>query len=576
MVLLDRSAAAPMIVGIDLGTTNSAVGVWRDGEARLVPNSLGDLLTPSAVGLDDNAALLVGMAARERRSTHPALTATAFKRLMGTQQKVRLGHSDYTPEDLSALVLRSLKADVEAHLGERVEGAIITVPAYFNDRQRKATRRAGEMAGLRVDRLINEPTAAALAHGIHDRQDRPPFLVFDLGGGTFDVSIVEIFEGIIEVRASAGDNRLGGEDFNDALVERVRPRLGGGAALNDSRLRELMRAAAERTRRALTDKESAVFEVVWEGTAYSAEIRAAEFEEAVAPLLARLRDPVLRSLRDSDMRIEDLGEIVLVGGATRMPAVRRTVTRMFGRFPAGSINPDHAVALGAAVQAGLKARDSALEEVRLTDVCPFTLGVDCLEWDGRGGFRAGVFSPIIERNTVIPASRVRRYSTVSDFQPTVEFGIYQGEARQVSANVKLGGLRVDVPRQPAGHIVVDCRFSYDVSGILEVDVTVPGTDIAKQIMICDDDAAPSPEEVEARRQVLASLKLHPREQAANVAALARAERCYESFIGDRREYVGRLVAGFESALEGQDPKAIERSRQQLESELNHLEGERFL
>ncbi|HEX8064744.1 MAG TPA: molecular chaperone HscC [Allosphingosinicella sp.] len=564
-----------MIVGIDLGTTNSAIGIWKDGEARLVPNSLGDLLTPSAVGLGDDGALLVGMAARDRQSTHPTLTATAFKRLMGTQQKVRLGRTEYSPEDLSALVLRSLKADAEASLGEPVESAIVTVPAYFNDRQRKATRRGGELAGLRVDRLINEPTAAALAHGIHDRGDRPPFLVFDLGGGTFDVSIVEIFEGIIEVRASAGDNRLGGEDFNDALVELVRPRL-GAASLIDSRLRELLRAAAERTRRALTDRESAAFEVVWEGEAYSTEVGAAEFEAASAPLLARLRDPVLRSLRDSDMRIEELGEIVLVGGATRMPAVRRTVTRMFGRFPAGSINPDHAVALGAAVQAGLKARDAALEEIRLTDVCPFTLGVDCLEYDGRGGFRAGVFSPIIERNTVIPASRVRRYSTVSDFQPMVEFGIYQGESRQVAANVKLGSLRMDVPRQPAGHVAVDCRFSYDVSGILEIDVTVPGTDIAKQIMICDDDAAPSAEEVEARRKVLASLKVHPREQAANAAALSRAERCYESFIGDRREYIGRLVAGFEAVLEGQDPKSIEQSRRQLEMELNQLEGERFL
>lgn len=565
-----------MIVGIDLGTTNSAVGIWRDGEARLIPNSLGDLLTPSAVGLGDDGALLVGMAARERQSTHPNLTATAFKRLMGSQQQVRLGRTGYSPEDLSALVLRSLKADAEAFLAEPVDGAIITVPAYFNDRQRKATRRAGEMAGLRVERLINEPTAAALAHGIHERENRPPFLVFDLGGGTFDVSIVEIFEGIIEVRASAGDNRLGGEDFNDVLVELVRPRLKGLAPVPDSRLRETLRAAAERTRRALTDKESAAFEIVWRGEAYSTEVGAAEFEDAVAPLLTRLRDPVLRSLRDSDMRIEDLGAIVLVGGATRMPAVRRTVTRMFGRFPSGAIDPDHAVALGAAVQAGLKARDAALEEIRLTDVCPFTLGVDCLELDSSGKFRTGVFSPIIERNTVIPASRVRRYSTVRDNQPAVEFGIYQGEARHVSANVKLGSLRVDVPRGRAGTVSVDCRFSYDVSGILEIDVTIPGSNIAKQLVICDDEAAPSAEEVAARREVLAALKMHPREEAANAAALARAERCYESFIGDRREHIGRLVIDFEAVLDRQEPKAIEQARRELEAELDGLEGQRFL
>ena len=207
-----------MIVGIDLGTTNSAIAIWRDGKAELIPNSLGDLLTPSAVSVGDDGAYLIGMAARERQSTHPDRTATAFKRYMGTQQSVTLGRTSFSAEDLSALVLRSLKADAEAYLGEPVTAAVITVPAYFNDRQRKATRRAGEAAGFTVERLVNEPTAAALAYGIHELDEEDPFLVFDLGGGTFDVTSVEIFNGIIEVRASAGDNRLGGEDFNDIIV----------------------------------------------------------------------------------------------------------------------------------------------------------------------------------------------------------------------------------------------------------------------------------------------------------------------------------------------------------------------
>lgn len=402
-----------MIVGIDLGTTNSAVGVWRDGCAQLVPNALGDLLTPSAVSLTDRGEVLVGMAARERQSTHPERTATAFKRLMGTSTQLTLGRERFKPEDLSALVLKSLKTDVEARFKTAVTGAVITVPAYFNDRQRKATRKAGELAGLPVERLINEPTAAALAHGIAERGDKEPFLVFDLGGGTFDVSIVEIFENVVEVRASAGDNRLGGEDFNDALVALVQPRNAASVKYPaDTALRQLMQASAERARRLLSDTDSAVFRVVWEGVESETEVTAAEFEEAAAPLLARLREPVLRSLRDSNIRSEQLSEVVLVGGATRMPMVRRAVTRMFGRFPNATVDPDHAVALGAAVMTGLLARDEALSEVRLTDVCPFTLGIDTAGRDSLGRYTTGLFSPIIERNTVIPASRARTFTNL--------------------------------------------------------------------------------------------------------------------------------------------------------------------
>ncbi|HEX5183129.1 MAG TPA: Hsp70 family protein [Allosphingosinicella sp.] len=566
-----------MIVGIDLGTTNSAVAFWRDGEAHLIPNSIGDVLTPSAVGLSDDGALLVGMAARERQSTHPKLTATAFKRLMGTQKPIQLGRTRYSAEDLSALVLRGLKADAEAFLGAPVDGAVITVPAYFNDRQRKATRRAGELAGLRVERLVNEPTAAALAHGIHEREDKQPFLVFDLGGGTFDVSIVEIFDGIIEVRASAGDNRLGGEDFNEILVEAARSRLGRKDEFAvGSELREIMRAAAERTRRALTDADRAPYRFVWKGEAHEIEIAAAEFEEAAAPLLARLRDPVLRSLRDSNIHTDQLSEIILVGGATRMPVVRRAVTRMFGRFPGGAVHPDHAVALGAAVQAGLKARDAALDEIRLTDVCPFTLGVDTAERDPSGGIRRGVFAPIIERNTVIPASRVHSFSTLFDNQREVRFGVYQGESRQVAANVKLGEIGLQVPPRPAGQVRIDVRFSYDASGLLEVDVTVPETGAARQLVICDDSDAPSEDEVAKRREALAALKVHPREEAANAAALARAERCYEGFLAERRDFVGQLILAFEAVLERQDPREIATARAELEGQLDGLEGERYL
>ncbi len=567
-----------MIVGIDLGTTNSAISVWHEGDLRLVPNALGDVLTPSAVSLSDDGAVLVGMAARDRQSTHPALTATAFKRLMGTQQQVRLGRKDFSPEDLSSLVLRSLKSDAEAMLGAPVHQAVITVPAYFNDRQRRATRRAGELAGLTVERLVNEPTAAALAYGIHQRDQEEPFLVFDLGGGTFDVSLVEMFDGIIEVRASAGDNRLGGEDFNQVIIDIAREKLGKDVPVKGdaAALTEVLRAAAERTRRALSDADAAPFAFVWQDQSYDIEIDAAVFEVAAEPLVARLRDPVLRSLRDGKTKVSDLSEVVLVGGGTRMPIVRRAVTRMFGRFPNATVHPDHAVALGAGVQAGLKEKNIALDEIRLTDVCPYTLGVDTSERDHRNQIRGGIFAPIIERNTVIPASRMEIFSTMQDNQKLVEFGIYQGEARDVASNVKLGSISIPVPPKPAGMVSVECRFSYDTSGLLEVDVTIPETGVSKQVAIFDENDAALLKDMDARRATLAALKFHPREDTQNASASARAARCYEAFLGERRDYIGGLISAFENALETQDGRTIDSARTEMLARLDELEGERFL
>jgi molecular chaperone HscC len=568
-----------MIIGIDLGTTNSTVSVWQDGRAVLIPNALGDLLTPSAVSIDDAGALLVGLAARERQSTHPERTATAFKRYMGTRHVTKLGGVAFTAEDLSAIVLGQLKADAEAYLGMAVSEAVITVPAYFNDRQRKATRRAGELAGLQVRRLLNEPTAAALAFGIQDCADREPFLVFDLGGGTFDVSIVEMFDGVVEVRASAGDNRLGGEDFNDAIMALARTRLdlpAMEALAAPALVHEIMRAAAERTRRALSDAAQAPFQVTVAGVQFETIVSAAEFEAQAAGLIERLRDPVLRSLRESDTRVDLLSEIVLVGGATRMPVVRKAVTRMFSRFPNASVHPDHAVGLGAAVQAALLAKDAALDEIRLSDVCPFSLGVDTTERDARGALHGGLFSPVIERNTPIPASRISYFRTLVDNQREVQFGIYQGEAREVRNNIKLGEISVPVPPRPAGMVGVECRFSYDSSGLLEVDVHVPETGMTRNLVILDEVDAMTDRDVAQRRELLAALKYHPREEAANAALLARAARCYESFIGAERERIGHGTLEFQAALERQDPRGIRIAHDQLSGLLDTLEGERFL
>jgi molecular chaperone HscC len=563
-----------VIIGIDLGTTNSAVARWGDGGPELIPNSLGEFLTPSAVSLTEAGEVLVGRAARDRQPVHPDRTATAFKRLIGTQKPILLGGTSFTAEEVSALVLKSLKADAERHCGEAVTGAVITVPAYFSDRQRKATRRAGELAGLKVERLVNEPTAAALAYGIGDRADRDPFLVFDLGGGTFDVSIVEVFDGVIEVRASAGDNRLGGEDFNEVIVGIAKERLRLPLGTAQAKLREQVRAAAERTRRALSEAETATFEVAWQDELLSTEITAEQFEAAAAPLLDRLREPVLRAMRDSTLRADTLSEIVLVGGATRMPIVRKAVTRMFARFPNATVHPDHAIALGAAVQAGLRERKADLDEIRLTDVCPFSLGVEVMARDAHGGLHGGRFAPILERNTVLPASRVHRFQTVQAQQRKVQFSIYQGEGRMVSSNIKLGDVEIAVPPRPAGAVLIDCRFTYDVSGLLEVDLVVPETGETRQLVIADQEVDAG--EVEARRAALAQLKIHPRDQAANQALIARAERCYEAFLGDRRAMAGDLLAHFEAVLESQDAHAIAEAMERITRQLDAIEGERYL
>ena len=564
-----------MIIGIDLGTTNSAVAIWRDGRPELIPNALGEQLTPSAISMASDGTTYVGAAALDRLTTHPMETVTSFKRMMGTKRTVTLGRRELSPEDLSALLLGSLRDDVAAATGETPTETIITVPAYFNDRQRKATRRAGEIAGLTVRRLINEPTAAALAFGLLDQDDREPFLVFDLGGGTFDVSIVEKFDNVVEVRASAGDNRLGGDDFNTALIRLARDRLEANAALDrlaPAHADALLFVAAEKTRRALSIAPEASFDVVVDGMAYTTAVTETEFEAQAQGLLTRLRDPVIRSLRDCGVDSGSLSDIVLVGGATRMPIVRRALTRMFGRFPNSGVHPDHAVALGAAIQAGLLSDGEGLEEVRITDVAPFTLGVDVAERDAHG-YREGIFSPIIERNTPVPASRERIYTTLQDNQRSIVLGIYQGEARMVVDNVRLGQLEVSIPPAPAGAVSVSVRFTYDTSGLLEVDASLPDQGIVRNLVIADDEIKLDKGKLARRRQELAKLKFHPRDDAHNVAILARAARCYEGFIGPTREYVGAQIARFETLLSGQNPRDIAIARSELAQALDEIESD---
>ncbi|KPC01257.1 molecular chaperone HscC [Pseudomonas syringae group genomosp. 3] len=560
-----------MIVGIDLGTTNSLVAVWRDGSSELVTNALGETLTPSVVGLDDDGQILVGKAARERLQTHPEKTTALFKRYMGSAQEIRLGAGTYRPEELSSLVLKSLKADVERAYGEPVTEAVISVPAYFSDAQRKATRIAGELAGLKVEKLINEPTAAALAYGLHQKEGETSFLVFDLGGGTFDISILELFDGVMEVRASAGDNFLGGEDFDRLLVEHF---LALHRDEQDFPAKELvtpsLRREAERVRKALGQDDRVDFVLRHAEREWRKTITQEQMSDLFAPLLARLRSPIERALRDAKIRVADLNEILLVGGTTRMPLIRKLAAGMFGRFPAMTLNPDEVVAQGAAIQAALKQRDAALEEVVLTDVCPYTLGIETTQYVFNG-YQPGHYLPIIERNSVVPVSRVRTVNTISDNQDHVLLKIFQGESRLVKDNIALGELNIPVPKAKAGEVELDVRFTYDNNGLLEADVLIQMTGEKHKLVIENNPGVMTPTEIRERLKVLEALKVHPREQQVNTHLTARLERLYQKYLGEARETIGIWAAQFQRVLETQDDRQINELRKQLEQEADRFE-----
>ncbi|KHL71036.1 molecular chaperone DnaK [Pseudomonas flexibilis] len=560
-----------MLVGIDLGTTNSLVAVWRKGQAQLVPNALGQVLTPSVVGLDDQGQVVVGEVARERLQTHPHLTCALFKRHMGSTWQGRLGDRTFRPEELSALVLRSLREDVERAFGEPVTEAVISVPAYFSDAQRKATRVAGELAGLKVERLINEPTAAALAYGL-EQKSATTFLVFDLGGGTFDVSILELFDGVMEVRASAGDNFLGGEDFDSALVKHVLahcPELATWHAESGEGVQRLSREA-QRVRHALGQHEEVPFRFVMGRQEGSIVIDTQRFQQIAEPLIKRLRAPLDRALHDARLKVGDLDEIVLVGGATRMPLARKLVVSLFGRLPLMNINPDEVVAKGAAIQAALKQRDAALEEIVLTDVCPYTLGIETSEQYGRQ-IDPGHYLPIIERNSVVPLSRTREIVTLHDQQSEVLVRIFQGESRLVKDNILLGELRIAVPPRKAGEVSLSVRFTYDINGVLEAEVTTGITGETRRLVIENNPGVLSKEEIGRRLKSLEALKVHPRDRQVNSLLVARMDRLFQESLGDQRSYVGELAAYFQRELESQDELRIREAHVEITQRLDELE-----
>jgi len=567
--------SAPMI-GIDLGTTNSLIAYLDGGVPKLIPNSVGEYLTPSCVSMSENGEILVGAAAREHLIVRPDHSAAMFKRYMGTNREYKLGSRKFRPEELSALVLKSLIADAVAHFGHPIESVVVTVPAYFNDKQRKATRVAGELAGLRIGRLLNEPTAAALSFQLHQSQSESKFVVCDLGGGTFDVSILELFEGLIEVRATTGDNFLGGEDFSEALIDAFMAQVGqqAGVELKDKSgdAYQILKRQADKAKHALSEGSKAEMSLPWRGVTLTWPVEREAFETICGGLLQRLRQPLARALRDSGLNADDIDEVVLAGGATRMPIVKQVISRMFGRIARASRNPDHVIAEGAAVMAGLLAEHVSLKEVVMTDVCPYTLGTSVAVSTGNSQYEYDVFSPIINRNTIVPTSRSQSYYTIQDNQKTVTFPIYQGESRNAKHNTLLGELTIPVPPKPKGEVEVECRFTYDADGLLEVDALVVGTNASRQITILSQDTGLTPQEIALRRDRLQALKIHPRDEAENISALARAERLYEECIGESREFVGNAIHRFKSLLDKQDLSLIREERIQFVEFLDQMEG----
>ncbi|WP_244229912.1 molecular chaperone HscC [Ectopseudomonas khazarica] len=546
------------LLGIDLGTTNSLIAVWREGRAELIPNALGEVLTPSAVSLDEDGSILVGSAARARLTTHPLRSVAAFKRYMGSDKRFTLGDRQFTPEELSALVLGSLKADAEAHLGMPVSTAVISVPAYFSDEQRKRTVFAAELAGLRVERLINEPTAAAMAYGLHEQQFERT-LIFDLGGGTFDVTVLEYALPLIEVHASTGDNFLGGEDFTEALLGACLDDWQLARSALDSQALASLEDALEQLKRRLADGPQTLD---WMGRQW--QLDEARAQQIWTPLLTRLRQPIEQALRDARLNPRDLDSLVLVGGATRMSAVQQLVATLFGRLPYRHLDPDTIVALGAAAQAACKARDHAIEEVILTDVCPYTLGIA----SRRSDEQPGAFSPIIERNTVIPTSRVQRYYTTHAQQEYIRIEVYQGERPWVRDNIFVDAFEVKLIQ--TGQVqALDVRFSYDINGLLEVDVTLENGQRHGHVI----DRSPTGLSAEARatsQARLAGLKIHPRDTLPNRTLLARLERAWMQTLGAEREQIGQWLDEFQSVLGTQQEQPITAARQRLEQQLQAL------
>ncbi|MGE6665143.1 molecular chaperone DnaK [Paenibacillus xylanexedens] len=493
------------VIGIDLGTTNSCVAVMEGGEAVVIPNPEGARTTPSVVGFKKDGERVVGETAKRQAITNPDRTIMSIKRHMGTSHKETIDSKDYSAQEISAIILQKLKTDAEAYLGQTVTQAVITVPAYFNDSQRQATKDAGKIAGLEVLRIVNEPTAAALAYGMEKSEDQT-ILVYDLGGGTFDVSILELGDGFFEVKATSGDNKLGGDDFDQVIIDYLVSEFKKDQGIDlskDKAAVQRLKDAAEKAKKelsgVLTTTISLPFITVADGVPQHLELNLsrAKFEEISEGLVERTLEPTRRALSDAGMTPNDIDKIVLVGGSTRIPAVQEAIKKLTGKEPHKGVNPDEVVALGAAVQAGVLTGD--VKDVVLLDVTPLSLGIETA---------GGVFTKMIERNTTIPTSKSQVFSTYADNQPSVEIHVLQGEREMAAGNKSLGRFMLgDIPPAPRGVPQIEVSFDIDANGIVNVSATDKGTNKTQKITITSSSGL-SDAEVE---QMMKDAELHAEE-----------------------------------------------------------------
>ena len=558
-----------MSVGIDLGTTHSLASVFRDGRPELIPNAHGEFLTPSIVGVLEDDQIVVGATARDLRVTSPESCAWCFKRYMGQDREIKLGKRVFAPHELSSLVLKTLRNDASELLGYDVSDVVITVPAYFNDHQRQATRLAGELAGLNVRRMINEPTAAALVYGFHGRDDEKNLCVIDLGGGTFDVTVMEVFEGTLEIRATAGESMLGGEDFTDRMVSAVLA--SEGTPLEIAELQQPHRVArlrgeCEKAKRSLAEAELCRVRLPELDGSYAEKpkrfkLTRDDFAKLCDPLMQRIAGPIGRALRDAELQPTEIDEVILVGGSTRMTVLRDFVADFFQRQPIAQHNPDEVVALGASVQAALIEQDAAVDDMVMTDVCPFTLGVEVVKEFG-GHFQDGYFQPVLHRNSTIPVSKEETFSTVAPNQTEVTLRVFQGDARKVKDNIELGELKVKgIPPGPPGSPLY-VRFTYDLSGVLEVEGYAPGGQKFRTVLTNLIQGL-STEQIEQAKQRIDKLKFYPRDDLENQKLARLAERMLGELHPTQRQSLDEALDMYEDAMARADREVFEQARSTL-------------